>query len=266
MQNYMEKDTQKYVTTRQNHLEYKRFQDAFLIDIIGYGAYEDMKSSLFSEFLFSKITIYKLPVSQIIWGFFLCMASFASLQSFVSTWSVLAFLFFFILGAGLVFAGYKSFRRIAVYKKTLRYLESKDSLASEREGLEANIQNDAKELWIDASVLWDIKKYVASILEWYRMISNSHEYIQNHRWYFGKISQEWEDMVNREFQWIINYSQEFTLLVQSWNSHHAAELAELEKQIESQELSTENDGWKVALGLQRMSLQEHLKELEKVRV
>ncbi|MDD2916672.1 MAG: hypothetical protein PHH70_02415 [Candidatus Gracilibacteria bacterium] len=85
-------------------------------------------------------------------------------------------------------------------------------------------------------------------------------------WYFGKIPQEGRDIINAELQWIINYSQEFTALVQSWISHHATELAELEKQIESQELSTENIGGKVALGLQRLSLQEHLKELEKVRV
>ena len=71
MKKYMEKDIEKFVTTRQNHLEYKRFQDAFLIDIIGYGAYEDMKSSPFSELLFSKITIYRLPVAQIILGLWL---------------------------------------------------------------------------------------------------------------------------------------------------------------------------------------------------
>lgn len=64
MKQYMEKDIEKYVTTRQNLLEYKRFQELFLIDIIGYEAYANMKSSLFSEMLFSKITIHTSSLFQ----------------------------------------------------------------------------------------------------------------------------------------------------------------------------------------------------------
>jgi len=257
-QKFMEKDIEKFVTTRQNQLEYKRFQDAFLIDIIWYSAYEDVRWSLFSG-----VAVYKLPVSQIIGGLLLCMPFFQS-------WLPLNMLFIlgvlFFAWAWLIFAGFKSFGRIAVYKKTLRYLESKDSIVALRDKLELNIQDDMQNNWIDIAILGDIKKCIVSILEWYRIISASHNYILNHRWYFGKISRECQEIVNTEFQWIINYSQDFTHLIQSWMSHHANELAKLEKQIESQELATENSGWKAALGLQRLSLQEHLKELEKVKV
>ncbi len=94
--------------------------------------------------------------------------------------------------------------------------------------------------------------------------------------------------ISKEFSWLIVNSKKFLdlqvkfttsilqemnfwqqnliQLIQSWISHHATELAELEKQIASQELATENTGWKVALEISRISLQEHLKELEKVRV
>ena len=58
----------------------------------------------------------------------------------------------------------------------------------------------------------------------------------------------------------------FALILQSWISHHATELAELEKQIQSQEIATESEGGKAALELSRISLQEHLKQLEKVRM
>lgn len=73
-------------------------------------------------------------------------------------------------------------------------------------------------------------------------------------------------VLGTELRWIVNFSEEFTLLVQSWMSHHATELAELEKQIQSQDLATESEGGKAALELSIISLQEHLKELERVRV
>ncbi len=63
---YMEKDVEKYVMAHKDRHEYKQFQDLFLVDIIGYGMYEQMKDSLFSEFWFSNITIYQLPISQMI--------------------------------------------------------------------------------------------------------------------------------------------------------------------------------------------------------
>ncbi|OIP53572.1 hypothetical protein AUK10_02275 [Candidatus Gracilibacteria bacterium CG2_30_37_12] len=80
------------------------------------------------------------------------------------------------------------------------------------------------------------------------------------------MNEEINNIIHTELHWIINYSQEFTLLVQSWISHHATELVELEKQIQSQEVATESEGGKSALELSRISLQEHLKELEKVRI
>ncbi len=265
-QHYMEPDIEKYVTTRQNHLEYKRFQGLFLIDIIGYEAYANMKSSLFSEWLFSKITIHLFSIFHIFWWFLPILYWCYRVYSEQSLESLTFLLFFVAFWIGLIHTGYKSFRRIAVYKKTLRYLESKDTIVSEREKLETSIANDVNNGWIDVAILWDIKKCIVSILEWYRIISVSHEYILNHKWYFGRISREWQEVINKEFQWIVAYSQEFTLLVQSWISHHATELAELEKQIASQELSTENTGWKAALEISRISLQEHLRELEKVKV
>ena len=95
---------------------------------------------------------------------------------------------------------------------------------------------------------------------------SNYVYLQKNLKHIKNQDEQVKYMIEIELKWIINYSQEFTLLVHSWISHHATELAELEKQIESQELTTENEGGKVALELSRISLQEHLKELEKVRV
>ncbi len=67
-------------------------------------------------------------------------------------------------------------------------------------------------------------------------------------------------------QELIILSYNISNMLSSWISHHATELAELEKQIQSQEMATENNGGKAALELSRISLQEHLKELEKVRM
>ena len=159
-----------------------------------------------------------------------------------------------------------AYRKIFVYEKLEKFFNLKEVIISENKKFEIIIKNDISLLWIDVTVLWNIKKMISSILEWYKLITRSHKYIQSHMWYFGKIPQEWQDIINTEFQWIINFSQEFTLLVQSWISHHATELAELEKQIQSQELATESEGGKAALELSRISLQEHLKELEKVRM
>lgn len=173
---------------------------------------------------------------------------------------------FEILGVVLILGGFTFYKKSRIYETLDDFFVLKSSIISEKRQLFILIKNDILLAWIDVAILWDIKKFISSILAWYKLILQSHRYIQGHMWYFGKIPQEWRDIINAELQWIINYSQEFTALVQSWISHHATELAELEKQIESQELSTENIGWKVALGLQRLSLQEHLKELEKVRV
>jgi len=158
------------------------------------------------------------------------------------------------------------YKRISVYERFERFSALKKSIFSERIKLELFINGDIRDSWIDNDKIWDIKKYILFILEWYKLISKSHKYVQNHMWYFWKISQEWQNIIRTELQWIVDYSKDLTLLIQSWISHHATELAELEKQIASQELSTQNSGWKAALEISRISLQEHLKELEKVKV
>lgn len=242
--------------------QYRQFQDIFLMDIVWYWNYEELKSSFFPE-----LTIYKLPLSQIFLGACLFLPSFPLFHDFgLSLWTFLFSWAFFVLWGWLVFSGYTSFRRITVYKQTLYYLEIKDSIIQEREKLEMNIFNDMEKSGVDIATLWNIKKYISFILKWYKIISESHLYIQNHIPFFGQISKEWQIVINNEFQWIINYSEEFTLLVQSWISHHTTELAELERQIQAQEMATENEGGKAALEFSRISLQEHLKELEKVRI
>jgi hypothetical protein len=87
-------------------------------------------------------------------------------------------------------------------------------------------------------------------------------------WSQKSIELKWliKKIIQKEKDELINIANLISGDIQSWISHHAIELAELEKQIECQEVSTENSDWKATLGLQRLSLQEHLKELQKVRV
>ena len=169
-----------------------------------------------------------------------------------------------VLFATLIYACL-SFFKISVYKKTLNYFHLKDKILLGRDKFEIILKQDIKEFWVNINLIEDIKENISYILLWYKIILKSHQYIQSHIHYFGRVPKKWKDIINAEFKWIVDYSQEFTLLVQYWISHHAVELAELEKQIELQEFSTENTGWKAALGLQRLSLQGHLRELERVK-
>lgn len=266
-QYYIEPDKEKYIMADKERHEYKQFQDLFLIDIIWYDSYEITRESFFPWLI-----VYRLPISQIIWWLLLGMGWFGMLFSALFD-PLQPFFFglffaciFLVSWSWLIYSWIQSLKRIAVYKKTLGYLDTKDSIIQEKERLELSIENDVNNSWIDVIILDDIKRFISSILSGYETIKSSHEYIQNHRGYFWAVSKEWQAVINREFQWIINYSLEFTTLVQSWISHHAIELSELEQQIQSQSKVTENEGGKVALEISRISLQEHLNRLEKICV
>ncbi len=237
--------------------------------------YEKMKSSQLTTLTFYKFTI--IPLIQIIIWLFICLAimweyfdvifghSDLVKDGWFSTSLVLFVLFF-----SLAFYWYIKLRKIFLYKNIFYYLDSRDSIISENKNFEILIKEDFDKHWIDADIILRIKKSISSILKGYALISKYHKGTQEQLLKIGmlmRIFNGWlMKMIDSELQWIVDYSQEFTHFVQSWISHHATELAELEKQIASQELSTENIWGKAALEISRMSLQEHLKELEKVRV
>ncbi len=143
----------------------------------------------------------------------------------------------------------------------IKFYELKYKVLEKDEQISKLISEDIGSKWIEPSNIIEIKYHIDSIMNLYKLIINSQKYTQKNIIHFNKISPEWINIIKEENNWIIEYSNEFTKIIQSWISNHIDELTQIEQQIQFQEISTESVSWQAVLNVQRISLNEYLKEL-----
>ncbi|MFA6091263.1 MAG: hypothetical protein WC774_05840, partial [Candidatus Gracilibacteria bacterium] len=148
-------------------------------------------------------------------------------------------------------------------RKHLKELYEKLSLATEV---------DRATMGIDPEYVVYTKDYISTFSESSRQYQTLLQRLPKYRAYSYIFEDSrafrglMDNLIGQERYGLITLIQDFTKTVQDWTILHQSELQKIEKQIQSQEIVTENEGGKAALELSRISLQEHLKQLEKVRM